>query len=766
VSTGSGCVLNLVFAPSGASSGTLTFGYGYTDAAGTGRTGTLTLTYLSTSEDNVAGTASPAGQIVARTGGGGQAVTITFTTDDGQPATALALTTDLSSLPAGWHSAITTFACATVSTGNGCQLTLDYTPTVVDSGTLSLAFTYADNSGATKNGTVAVSYVSSSDNNIVGTIAPSGQITALVGATQVATVTFTTDDGASASTFSVTSSLSALPSAWNSAAPSLACASVATGNGCELILTYTPTAAAAGTLQLAYAYTNNAGIAKTGTVNIPYRASAHDNVSATVAPSGQVNAVAGTGSQSVNVTFDTDDGAVATALTLSTSLASLPSGWSATASSFTCTTVSTGNGCTLGLDYAPSTITSGTLVLGYSYTDNAGTAKTGTVSIPYAATAHDNVVGTATPSGPIDLVTNSIQTVAVTFATDDGNAASSLSVTSGLSTLPTGWSGPAAFMCATLSSGTGCQLSLTYAPTTAGSGTVSLTFGYTDNAGTAKTGSVNIAFSARVQHVYVVDGHGISLCGAAVDKTLTGCAATGGLSGANGLAFSGNFAYVANYSGVQVCAVAADGTLSGCTGTGSGFNGPYHVAVHQGYAYVTNVNFPPMVTYCAINAADGTLSNCATTINSLGYTLGIAISDRYAYISSSSGMTSQCDVNVDATLSGCTATASGISDLSIALSGSVAFIASYSNGLATCAIDAGTGNLTGCTTTSVYGYDTRAVAAGNGYVYVGGYYLDFAHHFTITSHVYLCAVSGQTVSNCAVSDGGATFSQPTDIVIH
>jgi hypothetical protein len=765
VSTGSGCVLNLVFAPSRASSGTLTLGYGYTDATGISRTGTLTLTYLSTSEDNVAGTASPAGQIVARAGGGGQSVTITFTTDDGQPASAFALATALSGLPAGWQSSMTTLACATVSAGNGCQLTLDYTPTVVDSGTLTLAFTYADNSGTAKSGTVAVPYVSSSDNNIVGTVAPSGQITALVGATQAATVTFTTDDGASASAFSITSSLSALPSGWSSAAASLACASVATGNGCELILTYTPTAVAAGTLQLAYAYTDNAGIAKTGTVNVPYRASAHDNVSPTVAPSGQVNAVVGTGSQAVNVTFDTDDGAIATGLTLGTSLASLPSGWSAAASSFTCATVSTGDGCTLGLGYAPSAIASGTLALSYSYTDNAGTAKTGTVSVPYAATAHDNVVGTATPSGPIDLVANSTQTVAITFATDDGHAASSLSMTSGLATLPPGWSGPAAFTCGTLSSGAGCQLSLTYAPTTAGSGTVALTFGYTDNAGSAKTGSVNIAFSARVQHVYVVAGNGVFLCGIAVDHTLTACSTTGSLSGSNGLAFSTNFAYVASYSGVQVCAVAADGTLSGCTWTGSDFYGPYHVAVHGGYAYVTNVNYPPTVTSCAINTADGTLSNCATTINSLGYTLGIAVGDRYAYISSSSGATSQCDVNVDATLSGCIATASGISGLSIALSGSVAFIASYSNGLATCAIDAGTGNLTGCTTTGVNGYNIRAVAAGNGYAYVGGYYSDFAH-FGITSHVYLCAVSGQAVSNCAVSDGGATFSRPTDIIIH
>jgi len=149
----------------------------------------------------------------------------------------------------------------------------------------------------------------------------------------------------------------------------------------------------------------------------------------------------------------------------------------------------------------------------------------------------------------------------------------------------------------------------------------------------------------------------------------------------------------------------------------------------------------------------------------LGYTLGIAVDDEYAYISSSSGATSQCSVNVDGTLSGCAATASGVNhDLGIALSGSVAFIANSSSGLATCAIGASTGNLTGCITTSVSGYDVRAVAVGNGYVYAGGYYFDFIQE-TITSHVYLCAVSGQAVSNCVVSDGGFTPRQPTDIVI-
>jgi hypothetical protein len=40
----------------------------------------------------------------------------------------------------------------------------------------------------------------------------------------------------------------------------------------------------------------------------------------------------------------------------------------------------------LGLLYAPTLVDSGTLSLNYSYNDNSGTAKTGSVSIPYTAT--------------------------------------------------------------------------------------------------------------------------------------------------------------------------------------------------------------------------------------------------------------------------------------------------------------------------------------------------------------------------------------------
>ena len=85
-------------------------------------------------------TTTPAGQIVAVIGGTGQTVKVDFTTDDSNPASNLAVTpANLTSLPAGWTGPAT-FTCATVSTGNGCELSLTYLPTLSGSGTVDLEF--------------------------------------------------------------------------------------------------------------------------------------------------------------------------------------------------------------------------------------------------------------------------------------------------------------------------------------------------------------------------------------------------------------------------------------------------------------------------------------------------------------------------------------------------------------------------------------------------------------------------------------------------
>jgi hypothetical protein len=45
-----------------------------------------------------------------------------------------------------------------VTTGSGCQLALSYAPTAMDSGSVTLNYTYTNNSGIAKTGTVAISY--------------------------------------------------------------------------------------------------------------------------------------------------------------------------------------------------------------------------------------------------------------------------------------------------------------------------------------------------------------------------------------------------------------------------------------------------------------------------------------------------------------------------------------------------------------------------------------------------------------------------------
>jgi hypothetical protein len=103
-----------------------------------------------------------------------------------------------------------------------------------------------------------------------------------------------------------------------------------------------------------------------------------------------------------------------------------------------------------------------------------------------------------TPSGPLVVTAGSTQAVTVVFTTDDTYQATNMSITSDLTALPTGWSagGAASFACASVSTGTGCTLNLSYAPTATDSNTLSLGYAYTDNAGQAKTGTVMIQYSS------------------------------------------------------------------------------------------------------------------------------------------------------------------------------------------------------------------------------------------------------------------------------
>ncbi len=497
VNAGSGCVLYLTYAPVAADSGALTVNYVFVNNATMPNTsGSITIPYVSTVANNVVAAASPAGEINAVAGAGSQAVSVNFTTDDGNAATQLMLATDLSALPAGWSSSASSFSCAIVSTGNGCQLLLNFAPTAAGRGTLTLNYGYVDGSGASQTGALNIRYAAASRGTVIATTSPASEIDAIekTGG-QAVTLTFTTDDGKPASRLYMASGTT-LPAGWSGAAKNFTCGSVSTGSGCQLHLTYAPTALGSGTLILGYGYTDSAGMAEMGSVNLAYAATTNDNAVATAAPTGQINAVVGQGAQTVSVTFTTDDGREATALGLTTDLGSLPPGWSSAAPSFACAGFSVGNGCVLTLTYAPPAAASGTLPLNFAYLNNAGESKTVTVNIPYRATTNDNIVGTPSVT-PVTTVVGNSTPLTVTFTTDDGNPASGLTLTSDLATLPAGWSSPSgSFACAAVSVGTGCQLTLTYAPTVVDSGTLSLTYDYADDSGTSKSATVSIPYTA------------------------------------------------------------------------------------------------------------------------------------------------------------------------------------------------------------------------------------------------------------------------------
>ena len=495
VGPGSGCVLTLTFAPAAIESGTLTLDCVYVDNAGLPRTPgpCLTLSYASTATNNVVASLSPSGEIDAAIGGSKQSVSVTFTTDDGNAATALSVA--LGSLPAGWSSTAAGLSCTVVSTGSGCQLPLTFAPTAASNGTLTLNYSYVDGSGAARSGALNIPYATTSNGTVTASVSPTGQVNAAnMGGTQSVAVTFTTEDGSTAAGLSVLTDLTKLPPGWSSSSTTFSCAGVSTGNGCQLQLKYMPTALATGNLTLRYEYNDASGMPNFGVLNIPYAATTNDNVVGTAAPSGQVTAMLGAPGQPISVTFTTDDGRLATALQLTSSLTALPAGWSAGAGAFSCSVVTSGTTCQLMLTYAPAGVDNGTLNLSYSYVNNAGETKSGSVGIPYQTTTNDNVVGSANPTA-VAAASGSSNVVMVTFTTDDGNVASGLSAD--LSTLPLGWTAPASsFPCASVSVGSTCQVSLTYAPTAAASGTLAFGFSYVNSAGTSKTGTVSIPYTA------------------------------------------------------------------------------------------------------------------------------------------------------------------------------------------------------------------------------------------------------------------------------
>jgi hypothetical protein len=499
---GAACAMALC----GCGSSSYTSQYGSTSAAsssGTSASGsTLTPGGFSGEASSANGShdavvATPPSSLVSVEVGTTKTVPVTLTSNDGRTITGFALSNATGQvLPSGW-SAPAAFGCRALSTGSGCVLNLTYSPTMYEvPQTLTLHYVYVDNAlEPVTTDSLTLSFQATTSDNVTPLLAPAGQIAATIGAgAQTVTATFTTDDTHPASALTVTSDPSALPPGWTAPAPS-SCATVsAVGAACVLTWTYTPTAPDNGTIVIDYSFNDDSGNAKTASFNIPYAATANDNVLNAASPQTLSGVRAGT-TESTTVTFTTDDGFQAT--NLSVDFTTLPADWTASANPFTCGTVSTGTTCQLGFNYSPpiGANEQGTSQLTYTYLDNAGVAKQGTINIDYSS-ANDDVINAASPQSLSGVRGGTTQSTTVTFTTDDGSQATNLSVD--FTSLPADWTASAnPFTCGTVSTGTTCQLGLNYSPPVGATeqNFLQLTYTYRDVSGAAKQGTIGIYYS-------------------------------------------------------------------------------------------------------------------------------------------------------------------------------------------------------------------------------------------------------------------------------
>ena len=213
--------------------------------------------------------------------------------------------------------------------------------------------------------------------------------------------------------------------------------------------------------------------------------------------------------KSLILSFTPSDGVAVSNFVLSLPGAGLPPGWSMpeAQADARCARVDTAGACEAKLIYAPSAVAPlSILTLPYAYQNGAGKVGAGSVTIAYSALPANSAVATVSPAGPVRGVTGTAASVALTFTTNDGSAASGLHVDSDLSSLPAGWTSASPGLdCPSFSSGNSCKVALTYAPAASTpTATLDLRYHYKDSSGKAQSATASIAYSAAAPNTVTV----------------------------------------------------------------------------------------------------------------------------------------------------------------------------------------------------------------------------------------------------------------------
>lgn len=745
VTSGSACVLTLTYAPAAPAEGTFTLSYRYGALGGTQPTGTLTIPFESTANNNVAATATPTGQIIGVVGEDARTVNVAFNTDDGHPARNLQLTTSLTNLPAGWSSAVNSFACAQVSTGNGCLLQLEFEPTAVHSAAFMLTFSYEDNSGADKTGELEVRYAAQTHNTVSATPSQALPFTTAIGTQRTLTVTFNSNDGHPAQRVFLITEADSLPAGWSTTQTDFECRDVAAGNGCQLQLQYAPGASASSHFLLQYGFIDNAGRADSATLAVGYAALTHNAVvgEPTVTP---VQAAVGT---PVNLIaqFRTDDGNTATNFAVDTDLDALPTGWDASVSDLTCASVHTGPHCYLSLTYSPVSAGTGTLALSYSYTNNAGDAQTGTLNIPYTALANNAVVATA-PT--VETRRGHNMSVPLTFKSNDANPITGFTVTSSLTSNARFTGGPASFNCATVTNDNSCAVTLSYSSLAEESGSFTVDYSYVNHAGATRTGSLVIPYATYGARLFVgTYDNGIFRCVLTSDWEIDTCQhETAGdflTVGGFNFRYGNDVVQLADRAGQLLnCQVGVSGVMSNCQSIAPIAGSADHLTKEGGWVIVSGLSYSSGITTCPVSN-DGVLTGSCVSHHALSATGGIYAD--VGYIFATRNMANQVDKCLHNYTTGVlTCGASGATNLSgpvdIAQFGDKMLIANGADGSVTrCNWDYMTDTLNTCVKQNMGFSALRSITTFGLKAYIAA-----------NTNVFECDVDGATavLSNCVV----------------
>lgn len=519
-----------------------------------------------------------------------------------------------------------------------------------------------------------------------------------------------------------------LPEGWTATPTALSCSTVSDKNDCALDLAYAPVVATGPqTLSIAYRYTDSAGALRQDAVSLQYSAVPPNAVTGSATPAGSVTALVNGPATTVTVSFATNDGSSATGLTLGTSLAGLPSGWSAAAPALACDTVDGGTGCSVKLQFAPTTAATGTVAINFDYVDSAGKPRSGTVEIPYVASVSSgSVLPLLSQTTASNTAVGFSTSITLTFQTSDGTTATGFSMPV---SLPAAWSassGGSTFACGTVNTGAACQLTLTYTPTAATAPTsLALNYVFTDSEGRPLTGTVTIPYSAAVRRVWNA-GSGstvIHQCRIGTAGVLSSCGIETMSGVSNGIAATASHLYMTTGSGAEtfrVCQTTSGSVYSCSSVVDPLFLNTESIAINaDGTFLVATSNNGNSIFGCDISGT-GQVSGCV----SLGpdqHHSGLAIHGSRLYIGSSGPLTQVCVLDTAAkALRNCTPSPifGSLDAYGFAFSGAFAYVVDNQTTVLRCNVTPG-GVLISCADTGELMNGPASLVALNGHLFIG-----------------------------------------------